>query len=212
MLATVHAGRGLGLQLRALQAGFLFLSVALAPGAVFAGHHRWVISEVFTDATGKIQFIEFESAFDGDAEVGPFTITSGSASLPLGDNLPSASTGYARLLVATIGFAALPGAPTPDYTLPDDFINPAGDTLTYTGTDTLVLGPLPTDGTTSFDRASGAERLNTPTNLAGDMGSIDASSRASAAAPLPIAGLILMIGLMMSIAARVLGPRRRVEV
>ena len=108
--------------------------------------------------------------------------------------------------------SALPGAPTPDYTLPDDFINPAGDTLTYTGTDTLVLGPLPTDGTTSFDRVSGAGRLNTPTNLAGDMGSIDALSRVSAAAPLPIAGLILMIGLMMSIAARMLGPRRRVEV
>jgi hypothetical protein len=76
------------------------------------------------------------------------------------------------VLVATSGFAALPGAPTPDYTLRETFIDPLGDTVIYaSGADMLTFSALPTNGVDSIDNLL-VVGTNSPTNFAGDTGSV----------------------------------------
>ena len=86
---------------------------------------------------------------------------------------------FGWVLIATADFAALPGAPTPDYVIPANFFDPAGDTITYNGApDVAVLAPgaLPTDGVQSLHRdiTSGVMTAgpNSPTNYARVTGSV----------------------------------------
>ena len=57
-------------------------------------------------------------------------------------------------LLGTAAFAALPGAPTPDAILPDNFFSTGGDTITYGVWDSFTFGAgvLPTDGINSLNR------------------------------------------------------------
>jgi hypothetical protein len=155
----------------------LLVGGAAAPAA-HAASHLWRFSEVFSNADGTIQFIEMreccgaanETFLDDkwvrcDTTGMQYTFT---ANLPCTD-----CTANRYLLLATAGFAALPGAPAPDYIIPANFIATGGNTLRYWFyNDALwTFASMPTDGVNSLAR-SGAVGINTPTNFAGDTGSV----------------------------------------
>ncbi|MGE3165331.1 MAG: hypothetical protein AB7O52_10540 [Planctomycetota bacterium] len=161
------------------------LTVVLAmAGSANAGSHLWVISEVFSNADGTIQFVEMHESTGSPNEVGigskwiSSMATSNQVVFPM--NLPPGSTANQYLLVATAGFAALPGAPTPDLLMPDNFFNLTADTLQFwlytTSPLTFSAGSLPLDGLNSWNRGTPAfAAVNSPTNFAGVTGSVDAS-------------------------------------
>src|SRR5262245_35768784 len=93
--------------------------IALATPAR-AASHLWIFSEIFSNASGTIQFIEMEECCGADNEtflaqkwvksVG----TNKQFTFPA--NLPCTNcTAHKHLLLATQSFADLPGAPAPDY-------------------------------------------------------------------------------------------------
>ncbi len=161
--------------------------LACAGSPAWASFHLWDTSEVYSNADGTIQFIElftteiFEHLLEGHY------YGSNEHDFTFPNNLPSSDTANKRFLMATVGFAALPGAPQPDFIIPDGFVNICGDTLelrtSVDGTtwDSFSFGEgfLPVDGTLSLNRdlSTGA---NSPTNFAGDTASIIAPGPAAA--------------------------------
>lgn len=143
-----------------------------------ATFHLWDVNEVYSNADGSVQYIELITTFnsqqftngrsinalDSAAIINTFTFPS---------DTPSPTAGH-HLLLATAGFADLPGAVTPDFTLPAaPFFNPdspastidflLADIFNFTATD------LPTDGVLSLNRNL-TTGTNSPTNFAGDVG------------------------------------------
>lgn len=167
------------------------MTITVVPA--IAKSHTWRFSEAFSNADGTIQFIELhESLGLNDETFVPGHVIS---SLSTGKtftipppNLPM-TTANKRLLFATAAFAALPGAPTPDYIIPAGsipFFSTANDTLACSGWPSMIIGAgqLPTDGIHSVvcaneNACSGANivvAVNSPTNYAGTAGSVDAST------------------------------------
>ena len=149
-----------------------------------SGVHLWRITEAFSNADGTVQFIEIAACCGSTAEncLSCGNLSSGSGSVTFTN--VSGSTLNKRVLIATSGFAALPGAPTPDFTMPANFISLAGDTLAFSVYDAWVIGAgeLPTDGTTSLNKLpddtdpdTPFTAQNSPTNYAGVTGSVNAS-------------------------------------
>ena len=164
----------------------LIMALFLIFGAAFPAHaknHLLRCTEFFSNAEGTIQFIEMQECCGSDAEVlmALTSITSNAASFPFPNDL-SGPTAFRWIIIATQGFADLPGVPTPDYIMPDGFFDPTGDTLRYRGvTDIVTLEPgaLPLDGVNGIDRnlTTGAltVAVNSPINFAGETGSANAS-------------------------------------
>ncbi len=121
-----------------------------------AAFHQWVFNELFSNADGTVQFIEFSNGpATGEVFMTSATIDSNaSPTYHFDHNLPlTANTANKKLLVATSGFvAALPSVP-PDYILPDNFFSITGDTLVFSEFyDTFTFGGVPTDGVMSLNR------------------------------------------------------------
>ena len=161
---------------RYVLASLLLLTFA---GPAQADFHKFEIREIFSNADGSVQFVELIATKDDQEALGGHLLTSNSSSYTFPGHLPSVNTDGRSVLVATTAFAALPGAPTPDYILPDHFLSSGGDTIDY-GDDTHVVqyNSLPTDGLTSINQ-NGTLSTNSPRNFAGASGSIDASSSGS---------------------------------
>jgi serralysin len=172
-------------QLVARYAGMIVFAASACPA--LASFHTWRISEVYSNAAGNVQFIEFQqpsSVPDDERFVNNQTITTSAApihSFTIVGNLPSAPLANSYFLVGTPDYAALASAPDPDYTLPaGSFFNISGDTLTFAVTvDTLTFGSgaLPTNGTDSLTRTSWGSGTTTtgaatPTNFAGQTGTV----------------------------------------
>ncbi|HET6879917.1 MAG TPA: TIGR03118 family protein, partial [Pirellulales bacterium] len=142
--------------------------------------HLWKIDQVFSSADGTVQFIELHDPADGENHTGGHFISSNENTFTFPADLPSSSTANHHFLIATAEYAALPGAVTPDYTIPDHFFNPAGDTFDYADVDlfSFTAGQLPTDGVNSMFRDVNTTALstgpNSETDLAGNTGSITA--------------------------------------
>lgn len=161
----------------------LFFYLLLIGTPVFAGGHLWDINELYSNFDGTIQFVELHVPMAAANET--FMNNKFIRSLQTGEeflfpgNL-SGSTSFAHLLIATQGFANLPGAPTPDYILPDNFMALSGDTITWHTYDVwnYPSPALPTDGVMSIQKNLGTGQLilaaNTPTNFSGATGSVDA--------------------------------------
>jgi len=148
--------------------------------AAYAGEHTWDVWEVFSNADGTVQFIELRETNGGTAENGvngnvvSVSPSGHSVTIP---NPVVGNTAFHSFLIATPGFAAQPGAPTPDLTLPIgtiNFIVAATDTsATFAPWDTATwpVGTLPTDGVHSLSRTATNGPLSvqnaTPTNFAG---------------------------------------------
>jgi hypothetical protein len=155
-------------------------AVALA-GPAAAKSHLWKFTEVFSSADGSVQFVEmfvFDPAGTAEIQLRGFTLESEENVFVFPNNLPNENTFQRWMLIATPGFAALPGAPTPDFVIPAGFFDPAGDELRYrTMLDVLPLPPgaVPVDGIQAYLR-NGTTAVNTPTNFAGVEGSVDSSA------------------------------------
>ena len=175
--------------LAALTAGLAFFAVT-APA--FANFHEWLPDEAFSNASGTIQFIEFSDLFNGEEFLTVTSLRSNANTFPFVSNLPSFLTSGKHFLVGTAAFAALPGAPAPDYIIPANFFSTTADDLFLNGSFQPPLGfsagSLPTDGihSLSFDGTSLSTAINSPTNFAG----------ATASIPEPATGLLLLTGLL----------------
>ena len=161
----------------------LFLSTSLGAAPSAPGSHLWDLNEVFSNSDGTIQFIEIYQPTSACCEnnLGAKWIESASTgslfTFPAGI---VGDTGFKHILIGTAGFAALPGAPTPDFVLPDNFLGLSGDTITFYFYDEWVYATneLPLDGVNSLQVNLGTGLLetgpNSPTNFNDDTGSVDA--------------------------------------
>jgi hypothetical protein len=167
-----HGAVGIGITAAAL--------ISMSAGTALAGGHTWRFSEIFSDSTGTIQFIELREAFGGDFETATAgrlltTSTAPAHSFVIPGPNVSPPTGFRHLLFATQAFADLPGAPTPDYILPPGpFFSLDHDTIACTGWPNFVFasGGLPLDGVHSRN-TGGVIACNSPTNYAGQTATLN---------------------------------------
>lgn len=156
------------------------LVVGFAATCGLAGSHLWDVNEVFSNADGTIQFVELWESYGAEFEGGvaghPISSAYFGHAFVIENNLvPPTTNRY--LLFATQAFADLPGAPTPDQIIPPGvvpFFHVGGDIVTYHPYDSFAFGAVPTDGIHSLNRLGGIA-INSPTNYAGQTGSVDAS-------------------------------------
>lgn len=181
----------------------LVATLSLTASVATAGIHTWALKEVFSNASGTIQYVELieTQAAGSGAELGiaNSTVTSASKSQSWTGVTVPAPTGQKSFLIATAAFAALPGAPTPDVVLSAGnvpFFNPAGDTISFAGgISSWTFGAVPTNGTSSLDRATGVG-TNTPRNRNGATGTVNANPPA----PVPSASFWMAVGLVSALA------------
>ncbi|MFN7086248.1 MAG: calcium-binding protein, partial [Burkholderiales bacterium] len=137
--------------------------------------HLYQINELFSNADGSVQFIELtvgpangESFWQGL----PISVTQGGTthSFTFPANLPGTATADTSVLIATQGFANL-GIVTPDFIIPAGFLFTGGGTVNFAGVDAVTYAALPTDGSSSVNRA-GVAAVNSPTNFAGATGTV----------------------------------------
>jgi hypothetical protein len=168
------------------------ISSSLLATAAIAAFHTYQIEQIFSNASGTVQFIVMHESQGMSAEYfwanntistsAPMTYRFPS-NLPIGGGMcgvygcgyaaPS-STANTRVLIATQGFANL-GILAPDFIVPDNFIPVGGGMINYAGVDQVSFGPLPTDGVTAINRA-GAKMQNVATNFTGASASVAAAS------------------------------------
>lgn len=160
-------------------------SLLLISLPAFGGGHTWRINEMFSNPDGTIMFIELKECCGFPGEVatnGKVVSYAGGNSYTIVGNVPcSLCTASAHVLLATQGFADLPGAPTPDHIMPavpGGFLSLAGGTLNYSIYDPHLHGAIPTDGISSLQR-DGSITVNSPTNTNGDTGSVIARCKTS---------------------------------
>ncbi len=128
------------------------------------------------------------------------TLTSNSHTFTFSANAQSPTTNH-HLLFATAGFGSIAGGATPDYIIPSNFFNPAGDTLSFapsSGVDQKTFASAPTDGINSLNftgQFTGAViAVNSPRNYANNGTSVNLS----APEPATIACAVIGVGLLAS--------------
>ena len=150
------------------------LALLLSTRAIALFHFVDIV-EIYSNADGTIQFIEMKMTSNSQNLLAGHDFTSNAKTFAIPTNLSGTATLNKNWLMATSGFAALPGAVTPDYLIPDNFFSFSGDTLTLVdgvnlnSSVTFGLNDLPIDGVL-FMNASFATAANTPTNFAGETG------------------------------------------
>lgn len=178
----------------------------IAATSAHAAHHLWNFSEMFSNASGSVQFVELFCTDNNEQGVGPFTITSNAHTFNFVTNLPNSNTGNTYILVATSNFASLPGAVPPDYILPANFFATGGGALNYaSGVQVWNYGTVPTDGVHSLLR-NGSTATNSPTNFGGQSGSVNL---ATTVPMLPRWGLVLLVGALLLAGSGLLTRRTR---
>jgi serralysin len=173
--------------------GFLVCGAAVTPAR--AAFHLWNITEIYTDNTGTLQFIEMFDANNneqfmsgqsiqvtnlGNTQTNTFAVPSNSGAPTLNH----------RLLFGTAGIQAA-GGPTPDFIIPSNFLFAAGGTITFFGQNSGSYTALPTDGLLSRTWSPASNAANSPTNFAGTTGQI-VPEPASMALLAGVAGLGLL--------------------
>lgn len=173
--------------MRRISAWLLTLTIAaswLLPTAARATNHLWEISELYSNSSGTVQFVEMFNANTVEGFLNGTQLVASSGSETNTFTFPSdladpINTANHRLLIATAGFGSLPGGVTPDYTLPANFLFTTNGTLTFTASfDEVSYLSLPTDGQNSLtiDVSThphvAAPAVNSPTNFAGATGSV----------------------------------------
>lgn len=136
-----------------------------------AAFHLWNIREIYTDASGSLQFIELFCPASGQTFLDgqQIRVSSGGTThtFSLSGNLNTDSLNHA-LLFATAG-AQGAGAPAPNFTLPNGFLFAGGGTISFFGANGGTYTALPTDGTLSRTWGDG-NAVNSPQNFAGQVG------------------------------------------
>lgn len=184
-----------------------------------ATFHTFDIEEVFSNADGSVQFIELRESegVDGNSSFAGNVITTTANGYVYPNDLPETMTANRFVLCATASFLALPGAVSPDYIIPPRFFEILGDTISILQlpsndpVDTFTFGStllLPTDGSFSLNR-DGTTGVNSPTNFAGETGSVIASP------PIPAlsrSSLVVMMIAFLSAAIVITRARRQSSV
>ncbi|HEV8503003.1 MAG TPA: hypothetical protein VGR63_15640 [Casimicrobiaceae bacterium] len=163
--------------------------------SAMATFHLWQISEVYSNASGTVQYIEFATTAAGEEFLTGHAITVKTAasmytpsmqtSFTFPSDLPGDSANR-HFLVATQGFASL-GIVTPDYVVPNGFLLLPAATINYASVDSVTYASLPSDGTHAMNR-TGTEVVNSPTNFAGQSGSVPAATESASLLENPAAG------------------------
>jgi hypothetical protein len=169
--------------MRSPLAGSILLLVPISAAATF---HLWDITEVYSNASGTVQYVELFDGFNNEDELAGHTIKSNTITYtfptdldpdPMGNG--NNATANRHFLIATPGFASLPGAVTPDFTFAAaNFMSTVADTINFSNVDTFVFGSgeLPTDGINSLNEPYNSNvrttAQNSPTNFAGQVGSL----------------------------------------
>jgi len=141
-----------------------------------AAFHLWNISELYTNSTGTLQFIELSTSAGGQQFVGSQQIhvimTGGSPTntFTVPANLPSDTTNK-TFLIGTAGIQEF-GGPKPDYVMPNGFLFSAGGTISFFGANSGGYTALPTDGVMARVFGVGSNVVNNPQNFAGQMGQV----------------------------------------
>ncbi len=155
-------------------AGLLLIST----GPADATFHITDFIEIFSNEDGTIQYIEMQMQSDFQEQFQGEALTTNANEFTFPNDLPSTDTQFRSILIATQGFADLPGAPAPDYIIPSNFFNTGGDTITLVqgqfGDFLFGPGDLPVDGVSAL-RKDLSTVTNSPTNFVGDTASIDVS-------------------------------------
>jgi hypothetical protein len=177
----------------------IFTFLAGASPSVKASVHLWHVKEVFTNASGSVQFVEMFDSFAGETLTAGTTLTANSdgniKTFKFPSNLTHSTPG--SLLIATTGFGSLAGAVTPDFTFDQSappftftgsFFNPnatslsftfsgSGDTMSFAGASLPKNGidSLTDAGATGFPPGTPniSSGTNSPTNLLGNSGSVN---------------------------------------
>jgi len=154
------------------------VTFALDTIPVRADFHLFFIKEIFSNHDGSVQFIELFTTSSGQQNLHPnHSIVSSTQSFPFPTDSPT-PTNNRHLLLATAGFDALVGGALPDYLIPSNFFNPAGDTITFgEGVSVHTFSEMPTDGVNSLNYTgffgSATVATNTPRNHAGAGGTVN---------------------------------------
>lgn len=159
-----------------LSAALLLLAGALLSAPAAASFHLWFMNEVYSNASGSVQFLEL-TALAPEQQFTSFhslKVSGGGVThtYNLTTNLPGDTSGH-RFLFGTQSFAAL-GIVQPDYIIPDNFFPAGGGTITWAeGADVWTYDTLPTDGVLALNRDS-TKTTNSPANFAGQSGTVTA--------------------------------------
>jgi Ca2+-binding RTX toxin-like protein len=138
--------------------------------------HHFRINEVYSDSSGRIQYIEFvgtsnsQHLWDGNELIsssGPSENT-----YDFTKDLSSSITSGKSVLVATQGYADL-GLAKPDFVVPNDFLFLPDGSVNFPGMDQGLIEytNLPNDGVTALNLL-GDEVVNSPRNFSGVNGKI----------------------------------------
>ena len=193
----------------------------LASGNALPSFHLIQIKEIYSDASGNVQFVKLTAFSVGQQFIGGRTITSSQAgtlhSFTFPTNLPGDTgttasddgyscggyygmmcmTTYKSFLVGTQGFAAL-NIVQPDYIVPNGFLFTSNGTLNYAGVDFINYASLPLDGRMSLKR-DGTTSINAPTNFMGVSGSVTPVSLSVTASQIaPVAGTKVLLNAFTS--------------
>ena len=154
-----------------LRSAVLGVAAVVTTQPARAAFHLWNIREVYSNASGTLQYIEFFTSsssqqFCGGQQV---QILGGGQThtFTLPANLPGDTLNHA-FLIGTAGLHAA-GGPAPDYIIPDGFVFSVGGTISFFGANSGAYTALPTDGVLSRTWADGNAN-NTPQNFAGQTG------------------------------------------
>ena len=160
--------------MRRLAIRLLAASLLIAPAPAFALFHFYIINEIYSNASGTIQYVELTALAGSQQFVSGHSLTSTSGTtktFTVPSDLPGDTSGR-RMLFGTAGVSAAFGL-TPDYIIPDGFLFLAGGTLNWGESSDIWNHPaIPTNGM-SLNRASGNVITTgppTPQNFAGVVG------------------------------------------
>lgn len=159
--------------------GQILVALLLAGTAYIAraDHHLFTIEQVYSNADGSVQFIVLRNILSSNGEH-RWATRSLFSSGPGGPgklyrfttDLPSSQTADKAVLIATEGFAAL-GLVTPDYVIPNGFLQVPAGTVNFAGVAMLSYTALPTDGANALN-GNNAVLPNRATNFAGQSASV----------------------------------------
>lgn len=175
-----------------------------AAETALAGAHTWDVNEVFSNSDGTVQFVELREANGtvGETGVPGQTLASSTKNFTISGPALTPPTSNKFYLLGTAAFQALPGAPAVDATIPAGtvpfFFATGGDTVSYGPYDSWNFGTVPTDGINSLHRTGSSPAVNSPTNYAGQSGSVGGPPPVPALGGLGVglaAGLLVLGGI-----------------
>jgi hypothetical protein len=140
-----------------------------------ASAHLWNITEIYSNSSGSLQFIEMFTTFTGQSNfvtTRTIAVTNGvtTNTFTVPSTTLAGSTANRNLLFGTAGIQAA-GGPAPDFIIPNNFLFTSGGTINFFGAGDGPYTPLPIDGTSSRVWGGNVNNaVNSPTNYSAQSG------------------------------------------